>query len=57
MLGVEFPVVAFTALQGRRRGGGRAGGFAVPGEAMHTTDEIAADIKWIAKGRGPAVRN
>jgi NAD(P)H-dependent flavin oxidoreductase YrpB (nitropropane dioxygenase family) len=31
MLGIEFPIVAFAVL----------------GEAMHTPDEIAADIKWI----------
>ncbi len=47
MLGIEFPVVAFTHCKDVAVGVINAGGFAVLGEAMHTPDEIAADIGWI----------
>ena len=47
MLGIEFPIVAFTHCKDAAAAVVNAGGFAVLGEAMHTPDEIAADIKWI----------
>jgi len=47
MLGIEFPVIAFTHCKDVVVAVVNAGGFAVLGEAMHTPDEIAADIRWI----------
>jgi len=47
MLGVEFPIIAFTHCKDVVIAVVNAGGFAVLGEAMHTPDEIAADVKWI----------
>jgi len=47
MLGIEFPIIAFTHCKDVAVAVINAGGFAVLGEAMHTPDEIAADIKWI----------
>ena len=47
MLGIEFPIIAFTHCKDVVAAVVNAGGFAVLGEAMHTPDEIAADIKWI----------
>jgi NAD(P)H-dependent flavin oxidoreductase YrpB (nitropropane dioxygenase family) len=47
MLGIEFPIVSFTHCKDVAVAVINAGGFAVLGEAMHTPDEIAADIKWI----------
>jgi NAD(P)H-dependent flavin oxidoreductase YrpB (nitropropane dioxygenase family) len=47
MLGIEFPIIAFTHCKDVAVAVVNAGGFAVLGEAMHTPDEIAADIKWI----------
>jgi NAD(P)H-dependent flavin oxidoreductase YrpB (nitropropane dioxygenase family) len=46
-LGIEYPIVAFTHCKDVAVGVINAGGFAVLGEAMHTPDEIAADINWI----------
>ena len=47
MLGIEFPIIAFTHCKDVVASVVNAGGFTVLGEAMHTPDEIAADIKWI----------
>ena len=47
MLGIEFPIIAFTHCKDVVIAVVNAGGFAVLGEAMHTPDEIATDIKWI----------
>ncbi len=47
MLGLEFPIIAFTHCKDVAVAVINSGGFAVLGEAMHTPDEIAADIKWI----------
>ena len=47
MLGIEFPIIAFTHCKDVVVAVINAGGFAVLGEAMHAPDEIAADIKWI----------
>ncbi len=46
-LGIEYPVVAFTHCKDVAVAVINAGGFAVLGEAMHSPDHIAADIKWI----------
>jgi NAD(P)H-dependent flavin oxidoreductase YrpB (nitropropane dioxygenase family) len=47
MLGIEFPIIAFTHCKDVVVAVVNAGGFSVLGEAMHTPDEIAADVKWI----------
>jgi NAD(P)H-dependent flavin oxidoreductase YrpB (nitropropane dioxygenase family) len=47
MLGIEFPIIAFTHCKDVVTAVVNSGAFAVLGEAMHTPDEIAADIKWI----------
>ena len=46
-LGIEYPVVGFTHCKDVAVAVINAGGFAVLGEAMHSPDHIAADIKWI----------
>jgi NAD(P)H-dependent flavin oxidoreductase YrpB (nitropropane dioxygenase family) len=51
-LGVEYPVVAFTHCKDVAVAVINAGGFAVLGEALHTPDQIAADIKWIRERIG-----
>jgi NAD(P)H-dependent flavin oxidoreductase YrpB (nitropropane dioxygenase family) len=47
MLGIEFPIIAFTHCKDVAVAVINAGGFAVLGEAMHTPEQIAADAKWI----------
>lgn len=47
MLDIEFPIIAFTHCKDVAVAVINSGGFAVLGEAMHTPDEIAGDIKWI----------
>jgi NAD(P)H-dependent flavin oxidoreductase YrpB (nitropropane dioxygenase family) len=47
LLGIEFPVIAFTHCKDVAVAVINSGGFAVLGEAMHTPDDIASDIKWI----------
>ena len=47
MLGIEFPIIAFTHCKDVAVAVINSGGFAVLGEAMHTPDDIAADIQWI----------
>jgi NAD(P)H-dependent flavin oxidoreductase YrpB (nitropropane dioxygenase family) len=47
MMGVEFPILAFTHCKDVVAAVVNAGGFAVLGEAMHTPEEIEADINWI----------
>jgi NAD(P)H-dependent flavin oxidoreductase YrpB (nitropropane dioxygenase family) len=47
MLGIEFPIVAFTHCKDVAVAVINSGGFAVLGEAMHEPEEIAADIQWI----------
>ena len=46
-LGIEYPIVAFTHCKDVAVAVINAGGFAVLGEAMHSPEHIAADIKWI----------
>jgi NAD(P)H-dependent flavin oxidoreductase YrpB (nitropropane dioxygenase family) len=52
MLGIEFPIIAFTHCKDVVAAVVNAGGFSVLGEAMHAPDEIAADIKWIRERVG-----
>jgi len=47
ILGIEFPIVAFTHCKDVAAAVINAGAFAVYGATPHTPDEIAADIKWI----------
>ena len=47
MLGIEFPIVAFTHCKDVAVAVINSGGFAVLGEAMHKPDQISADVKWI----------
>jgi NAD(P)H-dependent flavin oxidoreductase YrpB (nitropropane dioxygenase family) len=47
MLGIEFPVVAFTHCNDVAAAVINAGGFAVIGQGRYTPDEIAANIKWM----------
>ena len=44
MMGIEFPIIAFTHCKDVVAAVVNAGGFAVLGEAMHTPDDIADDI-------------
>jgi hypothetical protein len=57
MLGIEFPIIAFTHCKDVVVAVINAGGFAVLGEAMHAPDEIAADIMDPREGRREAVRH
>jgi NAD(P)H-dependent flavin oxidoreductase YrpB (nitropropane dioxygenase family) len=47
MLGIEYPIISFTHCKDVAVSVINSGAFAVLGEAMHTRDEIAADIAWI----------
>ena len=52
MLEIEFPIVAFTHCKDVVVAVVNAGAFAVLGEALHTAEEIEADIKWIRERVG-----
>lgn len=47
MMGIEYPILAFTHCKDVVAAVVNAGGFACLGEAMHTPEQIAADIHWI----------
>ncbi len=47
MLGIEFPIVAFTHCKDVAAAVINAGAFAVIGQGRYTPDEIAANIKWM----------
>jgi len=51
-LGIEYPIVAFTHCKDVAVAVINSGGFAVLGEALHTPDHIAADIRWIRERIG-----
>jgi len=51
-LGIELPIICFTHCKEVAVAAIRAGGFAVLGEAMHTADEIAADVRWLREQVG-----
>src|SRR3989304_4433135 len=52
MLGIEFPIVAFTHCKDVAAAVINAGGFAVIGEGRRTPDEIRADVKWMRERVG-----
>lgn len=52
MLEIEFPIISFTHCKDVAVSVINSGAFAVLGEAMHTPDEIAADIRWIRERVG-----
>ena len=52
MLGIEYPVIAFTHCKDVLVAVINAGGFAVLGEAMHAPEQISADIRWIRERIG-----
>jgi NAD(P)H-dependent flavin oxidoreductase YrpB (nitropropane dioxygenase family) len=47
MLGIEYPIIAFTHCKDVAVAVINSGAFAVLGEAMHKPEQIAADIAWI----------
>lgn len=47
LLGIEFPIMAFTHCKDVVAAVVNAGAFAVLGEAMHPPEHIADDIRWI----------
>jgi len=51
-LGIEYPIVAFTHCKDVAVSVINSGAFAVLGEAMHTPEEIEADIAWIRERVG-----
>jgi NAD(P)H-dependent flavin oxidoreductase YrpB (nitropropane dioxygenase family) len=52
MLGIEFPIVAFTHCKDVAAGVINAGGFAVLGEGGRRPDKITQDIKWLRERIG-----
>ncbi len=52
ILGIEFPIVAFTHCNDVAAAVINAGGFAVIGQGRYTPDEIAANIKWMRERVG-----
>jgi NAD(P)H-dependent flavin oxidoreductase YrpB (nitropropane dioxygenase family) len=48
MLGVEFPILAFTHCRDVVAAVTRAGGYGVLGAAAHTPEQLDIDLKWIA---------
>jgi NAD(P)H-dependent flavin oxidoreductase YrpB (nitropropane dioxygenase family) len=52
MMGIEYPILAFTHCKDVVAAVVNAGGFACLGEAMHSPQEIEADIRWIRQKVG-----
>ncbi|MBW2272392.1 MAG: nitronate monooxygenase [Deltaproteobacteria bacterium] len=52
MLGVDYPIVAFTHCREVAVAAIRAGGFAVLGEAMKTIEELEDDLRWLRERLG-----
>ena len=48
MLGVEFPILAFTHCRDVVAAVTRAGGYGVLGAAGHSPEQLDIDLKWIA---------
>src|SRR5437762_1521564 len=54
MLGIDFPIFAFTHCRDVAAAVSNAGGFGVLGAVAHTPEQLDVDLKWIAeetKGR------
>lgn len=51
-LGIEYPIVAFTHCKDVAAAVINAGGFAVMGQTHLSTDQMAADIKWLRQNTG-----
>ena len=52
MLGIEFPILAFTHCRDVVAAVTRAGGMGILGAAGHTPEELDIDLKWIAEEVG-----
>jgi NAD(P)H-dependent flavin oxidoreductase YrpB (nitropropane dioxygenase family) len=52
LLGVEFPILAFTHCRDVVAAVTRAGGYGVLGAAGHTPDQLDIDLRWIAEQVG-----
>ena len=52
LMGIEFPIIAFTHCKDVVAAVTNAGAFAVMGETHHTPEQIEADIKWIREKVG-----
>ena len=47
MLGIEFPILAFSHCRDVVAAVSRAGGFGVLGVTAHTPDQLEIDLSWI----------
>jgi NAD(P)H-dependent flavin oxidoreductase YrpB (nitropropane dioxygenase family) len=52
LLGIEFPILAFTHCRDVAAAVTRAGGFGVLGAAGHTPEELDIDLRWIREQVG-----
>ncbi|MEM8922954.1 MAG: nitronate monooxygenase [Actinomycetota bacterium] len=52
MLGIEFPILAFTHCRDVVAAVTRAGGYGVLGAAAHTPEQLDVDLAWIAEEVG-----
>lgn len=52
MLGIEFPILAFSHCRDVVAEVSRAGGFGVIGATAHTPDQLAVDLEWIRSETG-----
>jgi NAD(P)H-dependent flavin oxidoreductase YrpB (nitropropane dioxygenase family) len=52
MLGIEFPILAFTHCRDVVAAVTKAGGFGVLGASGHTPEELDVDLRWIAEQVG-----
>jgi NAD(P)H-dependent flavin oxidoreductase YrpB (nitropropane dioxygenase family) len=52
MLGVEFPILAFSHCRDVVAAVTRAGGFGVLGAVAHTPDQLDVDLRWIEEQTG-----
>src|SRR2546423_3605444 len=49
MLGIDFPIFAFTHCRDVAAAVTNAGGFGVLGAVAHTPEQLDIDLKWIAE--------
>src|SRR5262245_26523438 len=52
MLGIDFPIFAFTHCRDVAAAVSNAGGFGVLGAVGHTPEQLDIDLKWIAERTG-----